>query len=277
MLRSSDSAEVITATYSLVSIAPKNVDSILACKLEKYIVNHSLTADTEALQYMPCLGESYSGWLPVIVEDDGNCLPRSASVACFGTETAHEEIRTRIGIEMALHKEQYINNDYINRGIDLPRKEAANLLKTYTMFSYQYHAGDRITTEVSSRIFEAEALSVVQSNTFMGIWQLFALSSSINANVQSIYLQLGDHLPQITLHRKIIPRGDQNVLDSCVIMWSSTRHDMLNRNWIPNHFVPIIPSTTIPNIDFFEDEEEFVLDNMLDDSVMMTLLQTVTE
>jgi hypothetical protein len=52
---------------------------------------------------------------------------------------------------------------------------------------------------------------------------------------------------------------------------------MLNRNWIPNHFVPIIPSTTIPNIDFFEDEEEFVLDNMLDDSVMMTLLQTVTE
>ena len=111
----------------------------------------------------------------------------------------------------------------------------------------------------------------------MGIWQLFALSSSINANVQSIYPQLGDHLPQITLHRKIIPRGDQNVLDSCVIMWSSTRHDMLNRNWIPNHFVPIIPSTTIPNIDFFEDEEEFVLDNMLDDSVMMTLLQTVTE
>lgn len=226
---------------------------------------------------MPCLGESYSGWLPVIVEGDGNCLPRSASVACFGTETAHEEIRTRIGIEMALHKEQYINNDYINRGIDLPRKEAANLLKTYTMFSYQYHAGDGITTEVSSRIFEAEALSVVQSNTFMGIWQLFALSSSINANVQSIYPQLCDHLPQITLHRKIIPRGDQTVLDSCVIMWSSTRHDMLNRNWIPNHFVPIIPSTTIPNIDFFEDEEEFVLDNMLDDSVMMTLLQTVTE
>jgi hypothetical protein len=108
---------------------------------------------------------------------------------------AHEEIRTRIGIEMALHKEQYINNDYINRGIDLPRKEAANLLKTYTMFSDQYHAGDRITTEVSSWIFEAEALSVVQSNTFMGIWQLFALSSSINANVQSIYPQLGDHLP----------------------------------------------------------------------------------
>jgi hypothetical protein len=71
---------------------------------------------------MPCLGESYSGWLPVIVEGDGNCLPRSASVACFGTKTAHEEIRTRIGIEMALHKEQYINNDYINRGIDLPRK-----------------------------------------------------------------------------------------------------------------------------------------------------------
>jgi hypothetical protein len=63
------------------------------------------------------------------------------------------------------------------------------------MFSYQYHTGDRITTEVSSRIFEAEALSVVQSNTFMGIWQLFALSSSINANVQSIYPQLGDHLP----------------------------------------------------------------------------------
>jgi hypothetical protein len=95
--------------------------SVKGCTFQSYkinidkninIVNHSLTADRQALQYMPCLVESYSGWLPAIVEGDGNCLPRSASVACFGTETAHEEIRTRIGIEMALHKEQYINNDY---------------------------------------------------------------------------------------------------------------------------------------------------------------------
>jgi hypothetical protein len=33
----SDSVEVITDTYSLVSVALKNVDSILACKLEKYL------------------------------------------------------------------------------------------------------------------------------------------------------------------------------------------------------------------------------------------------
>ena len=126
-----------------MSFRPDASMSVKGCTFQSYkinidkninIVNHSLTADRQALQYMPCLGESYSGWLPAIVEGDGNCLPRSASVACFGTETAHEEIRKRIGIEMALHKEQYINNDYINRGIDLPRKEAANLLKTYNVF-----------------------------------------------------------------------------------------------------------------------------------------------
>jgi hypothetical protein len=52
MLRSSDPAEVITATYSLVSVALKNLDSILACKLEKYLscISGCVSMDTFSYQ-----------------------------------------------------------------------------------------------------------------------------------------------------------------------------------------------------------------------------------
>ncbi|CAC5405592.1 unnamed protein product [Mytilus coruscus] len=67
----------------------------------------------------------FTSWLPVQVIGDGNCLPRSASVACFGKETDHQEIRVRIVIGMCLHVEKYTSNEYLNRGIDLPKKEGS--------------------------------------------------------------------------------------------------------------------------------------------------------
>ncbi|CAC5413766.1 unnamed protein product [Mytilus coruscus] len=88
------------------------------------IVTHNLAADRQAIDCMPRDGLALFGsMLPVCVVGDGNCLPRSASVACFGNETAHKEIRARIVVEMCLYKHQYVDNEYLNKGVDLPKKK----------------------------------------------------------------------------------------------------------------------------------------------------------
>ncbi|CAC5413754.1 unnamed protein product [Mytilus coruscus] len=247
------------------------------------IVTHNLAADRQAIDCMPRDGLAlFSSMLPVCVVGDGNCLPRSASVACFGNETAHKEIRARIVVEMCLYKHQYVDNEYLNKGVDLPQKEAKNLVKTYAMFSEKYTPGDKITNEVISRIYDAEVSEIVKCGIFMGIWQLFALSSCANTRMYSVYPDLGAQLPRLTLNRQILPRNNliqsSSKETSFVIMWSSTRTDMTRHNWVPNHFVPLIPSyhlkTPEVDIDFLQDGDEAF---SLDDSVMMTLLQTVTD
>lgn len=83
---------------------------------------------------------------------------------------------------------------------------------------------------------------------------------------------MGYCLPKLTLHREILPRASIVQMDNqakFVVMWSSTRTDMTRENWIPNHFVPLIPPYQ-SNIDFLDDHDEdggFAID----DSVMITL------
>lgn len=60
--------------------------------------------------------ESYDKGFQVIVIGDGNCLPRSESVFAFGNEHNPCEIRVRIIIELCLHMELYLDNNYLKIG-----------------------------------------------------------------------------------------------------------------------------------------------------------------
>ena len=94
----------------------------------------------------------------------------------------------------------------------------------------------------------------------MGIWQIFALASVLKRPVFSAYPCLGNPTVRADLHRLVLPRLDPNIsttlaLDAhddkevhqtpLVVMWTSTRNDMTNQNWVPNHFVPAVPQTPI--------------------------------
>ncbi|CAC5392135.1 unnamed protein product [Mytilus coruscus] len=115
------------------------------------MVTHNLAADRHTTDCMPRDRLAlFSSMLPVCVVGDGNCLPRSDIVACFGNETAHKEIRARIVVEMCLYKHQYVDKEYLNKGVHLPQKEAKNLVKTYAMFSEKCKPGHKITIEVKS-------------------------------------------------------------------------------------------------------------------------------
>ncbi|CAC5391310.1 unnamed protein product [Mytilus coruscus] len=87
------------------------------------MVTYHLTADGQGLDLIPkdALQPDFTSWFPIQVIGDGNSLPRSASVAFFGTETDHQEIRAR---GMCLHVKKYTSNVYLNRGIDLPKKRS---------------------------------------------------------------------------------------------------------------------------------------------------------
>lgn len=46
-------------------------------------INRGLHADSLAVRIQP---KKWSNRMPVSISGDGNCLPRSARVACFGCE-----------------------------------------------------------------------------------------------------------------------------------------------------------------------------------------------
>ena len=200
--------------------------------------------------------------IAVTVIGDGNCLPRTGSVLAFGNEMHHEEMRLRIVVEMAINRDTYLEKEYLTRKTAFADKEANNIT-TFALFSDNYMPGDILSKSVISRIFEAEAIEATKLNSFMGIWQLFALSSVLKCSIRSVYPQQGNLIPRLHLDRLILPREVEST--SCVtIMWTSTRKDMSEKNWTANHFVPILPVALPANEDLADDIDVTVYPDMDD-------------
>ncbi|WAR07786.1 hypothetical protein MAR_017744 [Mya arenaria] len=179
---------------------------------------------------------------------------------------------------MCTNCDVYTDNEYLNKGIVLPQNEARSLLKSYTMFSDEYTPGDKITRSVARRIFEAEAMSVVKDGSYMGIWQLFCSASVAGVKILSVYPDLGDRLPKLLLHRTIMPRVFRTYQSEILIMWASTREDLHpdGHNWIPNHFVPLMPQTGDSELLFdIDDVDDDYASISLDDSLIDHIVQSV--
>ncbi|KAK7462559.1 hypothetical protein BaRGS_00038388, partial [Batillaria attramentaria] len=95
--------------------------------------------------------------MPVRIFGDGNCLPRCGSLLASGSEhTLYEEMRVRIAVELAVHEDHYLAG---------PRSDV------YAQFS-QYSGQTK-------DVYEKEAMQAVVPSTYMGIWQMQAVSSII--------------------------------------------------------------------------------------------------
>ncbi|XP_071122434.1 uncharacterized protein [Mytilus edulis] len=194
--------------------------------------------DADALQMIP--NDIPEGnFMPVVVQGDGNCLPRSAAVLAYGNEEDHQEFRVRIILELVANEDLYLNDDYLSSALELNIK-TRQLSKQFAMYSSEYIPGDVLTPAAVRRVFRKEVLDITKINSFMGIWQLFAIASVLNSRVISVYPQLGSPVVRKDLNRLIMPRNI-NHEDTIKIMWSSTRQDLTMQHWIPNHFVPLLP------------------------------------
>ena len=168
---------------------------------------------------------------PVVVTGDGNCLPRCGSLVAYLKEDNHEEIRLRIAVEMICNKESYLDKSYLSRG--LPDNEGL-APQTVALYSSQFF-GEKLTKASVRKIFEKEISEVLQKNSFMGLWQIFALSSVLKRPIVSVYPKRGNPNVRRDMHRIILPR-EQQIDQPVGIMWSSARGDMTKEHWVPNHF-----------------------------------------
>ena len=99
-----------------------------------------------------------------------------------------------------------------------------------------------MTQAAIRELYCKEVNDILKPGSYMGIWQLFALSSVLGCALFSIYPKKGSPAVQKDLCRVILPRNCRNDA-TYYIMWSSCRRDMTVEHWIPNHFTVCLPYT----------------------------------
>ncbi|CAC5358205.1 unnamed protein product [Mytilus coruscus] len=107
------------------------------------------------------------------------------------------------------------------------------------MYSDEYEHGTVLTDRVIEDIFEQEIMKVRKSKSIVGIWQMFALSSVLKRPIFSVYPKKGNPVVRKDLHMRIESRNEVSSIP-LYIMWTTTRKNMPNAHWVPNHFVPVL-------------------------------------
>jgi hypothetical protein len=148
------------------------------------------------------------------------------------------DIRLRIAVELMTHRELYLDANYLSKGLQEGQTLTA---KTVAQFSDRYK-GQFLDEDTVNEIYQQEIHQVLRPQEFMGVWQLFALSSVLSIPIVSIYPNKSPSVRK-DLHRIILPRSQSSSLlnKPAYIMWSSARKDMQDAFWVPNHFCPVLP------------------------------------
>lgn len=69
--------------------------------------------------------------IPAAIGANGNCLPRSVSLALFRTESMHLELRISMALEMTVNENLYLENEFLSRG---PTDRSKDWVLTYSQF-----------------------------------------------------------------------------------------------------------------------------------------------
>ena len=214
-------------------------------------MRHSLIPADIPHEYSIPQEHQQDDFVALAIGADGDCLPHCGSLFAFGHEKWSQEIRARIIIELVLHKDDYLSPEYLRRGINATDRQASKLPSKYAMMSDSYIPGNRLNEGEIDHLYQ-QIMQIIEPRSFMGIWQLFGLSSVLGVKIFSTYPKLGNPNIRSDLHRLIYPRIARSVTNiptsTILIMWTSTRPkcDMRKKNWIPNHFVPVVPSMSEP-------------------------------
>ena len=198
----------------------------------------NMTVDQDSARNMP--DDCDSTLMPATVNADGDCLPHTGSIFAVGHQDCPYEMRLRIVLELILNQEKYLDPEYLRLGENMTDHAAARLPNHYTMYSAQYEHISRISTAGVIKTYQNEVMEMTKPSSYMGIWQIFALSSVLGASIISVYPDKGNAAVRQHLNRTILPRKKTNN-DVFHVMWTSTRYDeMRSEHFVPNHFVPLL-------------------------------------
>lgn len=204
------------------------------------IIGYNLDEDDDAFEVLPEDIPDDRDLYPCQVKADGNCFPSCASVYAYGTIDRTAEMRVRIVTELVVNEESYLNDRNLKQGLN-KEDEHKDLPKLYAQYSDMFVPGTSLNDVMIKRIFRKEILSVRVDKAFMGIWQMHALSNVLAVPIYTIYPELENKNVRKDLNRLILPGVKKPFTNPVYILWTSTRSDMTKANWLPNHFVPVLP------------------------------------
>ncbi|CAC5390284.1 unnamed protein product [Mytilus coruscus] len=207
-------------------------------------MDQRMEVDAKAMDNYPDDVPDTRALYPCKVSSDGNCLPSCGSVFAHKSEFKASEIRLRIVIELVQNEHLYLDNNFLLKGTT-NTKSSKNLPTIYAQYSDMYLPGIHLTENIIRSIYQKEIMKIRLEKTYMGIWQIHALSSVLCTPIYSVYPKLGNPNVRQDLNRLILPREYKHK-QPIYIFWTSTRSaDMNNEHWVPNHFVPILPIDNI--------------------------------
>lgn len=233
-----ESLQGVKDSRALEAAAAEHEKQMLPVEMGKQQLS-GLKVDQPSLTLYPSDGPSHM--TPIAICGDGNCLPRCGSFLAWGTEERHLEMRTRIAVELIVHKAHYLGETEDPAIGDLP------------IFCAQYsdhYLGEVLTKVAIARIFELEVMDDLKAGTYMGMGQLLALSSVLQRPIFSIYPEYGGYNVRQHLHQVCTPRSQPEDHDNAPylpgIMWTHTQgKNQPALTWRPNHFVVCLPSSGI--------------------------------
>ena len=183
-----------------------------------------------------------SNQFPQSVYGDGNCLFRSFSLLCFGSEDKHIEMRCRAVLELLCNTDFYLSTEML--------ANEKNKKKTLG-----YISAICLSDTFESRDIMEGFIDSIRQSTIIGnwdsvsFWHLTALASVCRRRVRSIYPASQVNISyksklRYLLNRLILPNeqnqsaDEQNIL---YIMWTNLQLTNKRTTWQPNHFVPCLP------------------------------------
>ena len=174
--------------------------------------------------------------VPVICKGDGNCLPRSISHLCFGTEHSHREIHCRMVIDAAKNISDHLNNEklYIGAINRLPNLDIRNFY-AYIVSAYDTVWPDKINEDSLLQIYQEEVKRIIELKTWMSMWHIHWVSNAVGIPIRVIYAMF-NLWDRNYFNQFVYPLDKKNYSSDLTIMWTSTNDVELTIG----HFVPLM-------------------------------------
>ena len=176
--------------------------------------------------------------VPVKCKGDGNCMPRSLSHACFGTERRHREIRCRMIIDAVKNICHHTDNEKLYMGAisRLPSMEITNFY-AFIMPGYDIVHPKEVNEASVLEVYKVEVIRIIKPKTWMSMWHFHWTSSATGLLIRVVYLMF-NLCNRNYFNRYIYPlekkNGDNNI--EVTVMWSSTN----DVNLTIDYFVPLM-------------------------------------
>ena len=179
---------------------------------------------------------------PINTRAFGNCFPCAISRLVTGTQNHHKELRMRMTIEGALHREWY--KDHHNLALSLPHLETGKSLPE------QYANFSGTNMDCINDCYDRELVRCFKLGESCGLWQIHHMASVIGRPIISVFPEfddLEDTAPLRFYHnRTISPRLEEDRNNTpVVVMWTKSAP---NTDVTANHFVPVVRNSPIAEV-----------------------------